>query len=91
MQHDALCRSDSLACPICGRPLRRTSDRGFAVFECDHCGQFSDFGETSWPGAPRLRRGSFAALASTDRPRSRENTTLSRVHEFPAPPRARET
>ena len=67
MQHDALARSDSLACPICARVLRRAADRGFAVFECDHCGQFSDFGETSWSPAPRRMLSSLAAPAWTDR------------------------
>jgi ribosomal protein L37AE/L43A len=67
MQHHTLARSDSLACPICGRPLRRTADHGFAVFECDRCGQFSAFGETSWPPAPRRTLPSFAAPAGTDR------------------------
>ncbi len=67
MPHDALARPDPLACPICARLLRRAADRGFAVFECDHCGQFSDFGEPSWSPAPRRTRSSFAAPAWIDR------------------------
>ncbi len=64
MQHDPLARSDSLACPICGRPLRRTADRGFAVFECAHCGQFSDFGENSWPRGPHRTQRAARPVAS---------------------------
>jgi endogenous inhibitor of DNA gyrase (YacG/DUF329 family) len=30
-------------CPICRRPLTWASDRWLATFECDRCGQFSDF------------------------------------------------
>ena len=34
---------NALACPICQRPLKRTSHRLLSAFECEQCGPFSDF------------------------------------------------
>jgi endogenous inhibitor of DNA gyrase (YacG/DUF329 family) len=48
MQHDITAVGAKLIpCPICGRPLRWTGARWLASFECDRCGQFSDFGDAS--------------------------------------------
>src|SRR5437588_6905466 len=44
-------RSEPVACPICSRPLRWTPDRWLSAFECDRCGQFSDFGDASFQPA----------------------------------------
>jgi hypothetical protein len=41
---------ESLACPICQRPLRRTSDRMLSALECEQCGSFSDFNRGSARG-----------------------------------------
>jgi len=38
---------EPLACPICRRPLRRTSKRLLSALECDQCGPFSDFTDIS--------------------------------------------
>ena len=38
---------DALACPICQRPLKRTSHRLLSAFECKQCGPFSDFNAAS--------------------------------------------
>jgi len=35
----------SLTCPICARPLKKTSVHSLTAFECDSCGQFSDFSD----------------------------------------------
>lgn len=35
--------TEALACPICRRPLRRTSHRLLTALECEQCGPFSDF------------------------------------------------
>jgi hypothetical protein len=43
VQHDRTARSETVACPICGRPLKWRADRWLAVFECARCGEFSDF------------------------------------------------
>ena len=55
MQRDSPAQSEPVACPICGRPLRRTADRWLSVFECDRCGQFSDFGDASLSPAQSRR------------------------------------
>jgi hypothetical protein len=34
---------ESLACPICHGPLRRTGERLLSALECEHCGPFTDF------------------------------------------------
>jgi hypothetical protein len=47
LQLDRAARSETLPCPICGRPLRSTVAHWLAAFECDRCGQFSDFGGAS--------------------------------------------
>jgi len=44
VSHQRAPRSEPIACPICGRPLKWVPDRWLAAFECGHCGQFSDFG-----------------------------------------------
>lgn len=44
MPHDNAARLETVACPICGRPLKWTPDRWLAAFECERCGEFSDFG-----------------------------------------------
>ena len=33
----------TVLCPICRRPLTWAPDRWLATFECERCGQFSDF------------------------------------------------
>jgi|RhiMetdeSRZDD1v2_1073273.scaffolds.fasta_scaffold293763_7 endogenous inhibitor of DNA gyrase (YacG/DUF329 family) len=48
----------TLLCPICRRPLRWAPDRWMATFECDRCGQFSDFAS-----AALSSRKAAAALA----------------------------
>jgi hypothetical protein len=55
MPHENAPPSEPIACPICGRPLKWTADRWLAAFECDYCGQFSDFGGTSLPSEQRHR------------------------------------
>ena len=47
VQHDRVASSTPVACPICRRSLRWTADRWLAAFDCDRCGQFSDFGGAS--------------------------------------------
>lgn len=44
MDDDPAKGKDAIECPICRRPLRRTSDRLLSAFECEQCGPFSDFG-----------------------------------------------
>jgi hypothetical protein len=34
---------ESLACPICQRPLRRINVSMLSALECEQCGPFSDF------------------------------------------------
>jgi hypothetical protein len=34
---------EPIACPICHRPLRRTSGHLLSALECEQCGPFSDF------------------------------------------------
>ncbi len=46
-------RSEPIACPICGRPMKWTPDQLLAAFECEHCGQFSDFGGAALPSEQR--------------------------------------
>ena len=43
MEHNSAARSEPIACPICGRALARTTSGWLAAFECDRCGQFTDF------------------------------------------------
>jgi len=48
-----------VTCPICRRPLKASGDQWLSAFECERCGEFSDFGrafdETSARGArPRI-------------------------------------
>jgi endogenous inhibitor of DNA gyrase (YacG/DUF329 family) len=50
-----------VTCPICRRPLKSGGDEWLSAFECERCGEFSDFGrafhETSARGArPRIAR-----------------------------------
>lgn len=47
MQDESDPRSESIPCPICGLPLKRTAERWVAALECDRCGQFSDFRDVS--------------------------------------------
>jgi hypothetical protein len=61
MEQDAIARPDPIACPICGQVLKRTTAHWLAAFDCDRCGQFSDFGDASLSPAgsrhtPRLQR-----------------------------------
>jgi hypothetical protein len=42
MSHDHGLGSEPIACPICAQPLKRTTD---LAFDCDRCGQFSNFGD----------------------------------------------
>ena len=42
-------RSEPVDCPICGRPLKLIPDDFLAGFECNDCGQFSDFGGRALP------------------------------------------
>jgi hypothetical protein len=55
-----IARSEIIACPICGRPLKWRADRWLAAFDCARCGEFSDFGSASAMDAecrfPRLNR-----------------------------------
>jgi len=37
----------TVLCPICRRPLTWAPDRWLATFECERCGQFSDFGSAA--------------------------------------------
>jgi endogenous inhibitor of DNA gyrase (YacG/DUF329 family) len=46
---------ESVACPICGKPLKSVDDRWLSAFECERCGQFTDFGTMS-PSAERRRQ-----------------------------------
>ena len=39
--------SNPVLCPICGQVLQMATDRGLAAFECERCGQFSDFSDVS--------------------------------------------
>jgi hypothetical protein len=55
MPHECAPPPEPVACPICGRPLKWTADRWLAAFECDQCGQFSDFGGASLPSEQRHR------------------------------------
>lgn len=43
---------DTVLCPICRRPLRQAPDRWLETFECNRCGEFSDF--SSAMRAPRI-------------------------------------
>ena len=43
MDDESSTAPDALACPICQRPLKRTSHRLLSAFECEQCGPFSDF------------------------------------------------
>ena len=43
MEEDKSRSPESLACPICRRPLRRTNGSMLSALECDRCGPFSDF------------------------------------------------
>jgi hypothetical protein len=50
-----------VTCPICRRPLKAGGDQWLSAFECERCGEFSDFGrafhETSARAArPRIAR-----------------------------------
>lgn len=47
LRYETCARSEPVACPICGRPLKWTADQWLAVFECDRCGRFLDFGDAS--------------------------------------------
>jgi len=49
----------SVLCPICRRPLTWAPDRWLGTFECERCGQFSDFGTVaeSRRRAPTTLRG----------------------------------
>jgi len=51
--HESVRRSERVACPICGRQLKWIPDRWLAAFECETCGQFSDFGGLARPSEPR--------------------------------------
>jgi endogenous inhibitor of DNA gyrase (YacG/DUF329 family) len=55
VSHQRAPRSEPVACPICGRPLKWVPDRWLAAFECEHCGQFSDFGGAALPSEERHR------------------------------------
>jgi len=55
MTHETEPRSEPVACPICGRPLKWVADRWLAAFECEQCGQFTDFGGASLPSEERHR------------------------------------
>jgi ribosomal protein L37AE/L43A len=57
MEDDSVAQPESLACPICDRALtRRIANGWLAIFECDRCGEFSDFGDGS-PSPAQNRRG----------------------------------
>ena len=43
---------ETITCPICQRPLRRTHGHLLAALECEQCGPFSDF-----DGSLARRRG----------------------------------
>jgi hypothetical protein len=43
VESDQPIQQESIACPICQRPLRRTLDPLISAFECEQCGPFSDF------------------------------------------------
>ncbi len=66
MRDDKSTGSVLVTCPICRRPLKSGGDQWLSAFECERCGEFSDFGrafdETSARGArpriPRRRRKS---------------------------------
>jgi tRNA(Ile2) C34 agmatinyltransferase TiaS len=45
--------TESVACPICGRPLKSMGAHWLSAFECEKCGQFTDF---SAPSSPAQRR-----------------------------------
>ena len=47
LQVDRTARPEPVPCPICGRPLKWTANQRLSAFECDRCGQFSDFGGAS--------------------------------------------
>jgi len=51
--HDSTARSEPVDCPICGRPLKWRADRWLAAFECEQCGEFSDFGGSVLPSQER--------------------------------------
>jgi hypothetical protein len=36
-------RAETLACPICRGPLKRTAKSMLGAFECEQCGQFTEF------------------------------------------------
>lgn len=36
-----------ISCPYCAGPLKWSPDRWLGVFECGHCGRFSDFQSAS--------------------------------------------
>jgi hypothetical protein len=47
MDDDKSRSPESLACPICRRPLRRTHGFMLTALECERCGPFSDFDGSS--------------------------------------------
>jgi len=53
--HHSKPRSELVACPICRRTLKWTADRWLDAFECEQCGQFTDFGGSALPSEQRHR------------------------------------
>jgi endogenous inhibitor of DNA gyrase (YacG/DUF329 family) len=51
---------EPVTCPICGQPLKRTADRWLSAFECDRCGQFSDFGDALTSAGKGRRAGQMS-------------------------------
>jgi hypothetical protein len=61
VRDDKATGAELVTCPICRRPLKSGGDQWLSAFECERCGEFSDFGrafnETSARGArPRIAR-----------------------------------
>jgi hypothetical protein len=66
-------RLEPVPCPICARPLKSTADRWLPAFECERCGQFSDFGDASLsPAQSRHSSARFPRAAGPARSESRE-------------------
>jgi len=78
-------RSDPVACPICGRPLKSTSDHWLPALECERCGRFSDFGGESLRSEQRHRSAQLSLPYDSDPAQSTDEDTRADC----APDRAR--